>query len=67
MRYRRLGIPFAQAWVYYPDQLHMGFTTWDDFFVSEKVSAPLLHPFINVAITHRVATTTGDGRVPAQR
>ncbi|KAG9313736.1 Phophatidylserine decarboxylase-domain-containing protein [Chiua virens] len=61
----RLGVPFANAWVCYPDQPHMGFVSWDDFFgrrFREGVR-PVLDPdnpeFINVAceaITYRVAT-----------
>ncbi|KAF9224704.1 phosphatidylserine decarboxylase proenzyme-like protein [Gyrodon lividus] len=61
----RLGLPFAEAWVCRPDQPHMGFTSWDDFFVRrfrEKVR-PTIEPdnpeFINAAceaITYRVAS-----------
>ncbi|KAF8421151.1 Phophatidylserine decarboxylase-domain-containing protein [Boletus edulis BED1] len=61
----RLGIPFTQAWVCYPDLPHMGFTSWDDFFgrrFREGVRptfAPDKPEFINAAceaITHRVST-----------
>ncbi|KAF8839690.1 hypothetical protein BDN67DRAFT_1003478 [Paxillus ammoniavirescens] len=61
----RLGLPFAQAWVCYPDKPHMGFTSWDDFFCRrfrERVR-PIIAPdnpqFINAAceaITHRVSS-----------
>lgn len=60
----RLGTPFAQAWVCYPDQPHMGFTSWDNFFVRRfrpGVRPTIAHDnpeFINAAceaITHRVA------------
>ena len=61
----RLGLPFEQAWVCDPDQPHMGFRSWDDFFVRrfrEGVRPTLLHDypeFINAAceaITYRVST-----------
>jgi phosphatidylserine decarboxylase len=61
----RLEVPFAQAWVCYPDQPHMGFTSWDDFFgrrFREGVRptfAPDNPEFINAAceaITYRVST-----------
>ncbi|KAF9224694.1 phosphatidylserine decarboxylase proenzyme-like protein [Gyrodon lividus] len=61
----RLGMNFAEAWVCRPDQPHMGFTSWDDFFVRrfrEKVR-PTIEPdnpeFINAAceaITYRVVS-----------
>ncbi|KAH0831096.1 Phophatidylserine decarboxylase-domain-containing protein [Lanmaoa asiatica] len=61
----RLGMPFAQAWVCYPDRPHMGFKSWDDFFGRRfrvgvrPVVAPDNPEFINTAceaITYRVAT-----------
>ncbi|KAF8128885.1 Phophatidylserine decarboxylase-domain-containing protein [Boletus edulis] len=60
----RLGMPFEQAWVCYPNQPNMGFTSWDDFFVRRfregvrPTVAPDNAEFINVAceaITYRVA------------
>ena len=61
----RLGMPFEQAWVCYPDQPHMGFASWDDFFGRRfrtgvrPTFAPDKPEFINAAceaITHRMAT-----------
>ena len=61
----RLGMPFEQAWVCYPDQPHMGFKSWDDFFGRRfrggvrPTFAPDSPEFINApceAITYRVST-----------
>ncbi|KAI9458724.1 Phophatidylserine decarboxylase-domain-containing protein [Boletus coccyginus] len=61
----RLGMPFTQAWVCYPDLPYMGFTSWDDFFGRRfrkgvrPTFAPYNPAFINTAceaITYRVAT-----------
>ena len=61
----RLGVPFAQAWVCYPNQPHMGFTSWDDFFGRRfrtgvrPTFAPDNPEFINAAceaITYRVSS-----------
>ena len=61
----RLGVPFTQAWVCDPDDPHMGFKSWDDFFgrrFKEGVRPTFLPDkpeFINAAcesITYRVST-----------
>ena len=60
----RLGMPFSQAWVCYPDQPHMGFASWDDFFGRRfrdgvrPTFAPDNPEFVNTAceaITYRVS------------